>query len=150
MKKLALLILLFPLVFAGCKDQSEKDRELILEYISDNNLDALEGAEGLFYVIDSVGTGEQPDLTNQVTVDYEGYLLDGTIFDSSIQRGSPATFPLTGVIRGWQLGIPLFREGGSGVLIIPSELAYGNTSPSTLIPRNAVLVFDVNLLEVIE
>ena len=150
MKKLSILILLLPLVFSACKqDQSEIDRELILQYIADNNIDATEGAEGIFYVIDTVGPGEAPNLSSDVIVDYEGFLLDGSKFDSSIDRGAPSTFGLNSVIRGWQLGIPLFNEGGSGLLIIPSELAYGRSSPSNAIPRNAVLVFTIQLHEVI-
>ena len=150
MKKLSLLILLLPLVFMGCReDQAEIDRELILQYIADNNLDAQEGAEGLYYVIDTVGTGDAPNISNDVVVDYEGFLLDGSKFDSSIDRGAPSTFGLNSVIRGWQLGIPLFNEGGSGLLIIPSELGYGSGSPSSAIPRNSVLVFTIRVHEVI-
>ncbi len=139
-----------PLVFGACKkDYTEIDRDLILEYIANNSLDAIEGTEGIFYTIDTLGTGESPTIENDVVVHYDGYLLDGTKFDSSVDRGVPATFGLTQVIRGWQLGIPYLNEGGAGTLLIPSELGYGNSSPSTLIPKNSVLVFNVSLIEVI-
>ena len=147
MKYSALLLLLTVFFFASCKDQTEQDEELILQYIADNNLDAIAGSEGLYYVIDSVGAGAQPVLADEVKVDYEGFLLDGTKFDSSIDRGEAATFPLQGVIRGWQIGIPYFREGGGGKLLIPSELGYGKNGTGS-IPKNAVLVFNVDLIEV--
>lgn len=150
MKKFSLLILLLPLVFSACKkDYTEIDRDLILQYIADNNLDAQEGLEGVFHVIDTVGNGVSPDISSDVVVDYEGFLLDGSKFDSSIDRGAPATFGLNQVIRGWQVGIPEFSEGGSGWLLIPSEAGYGNSSPSDDIPKNSVLVFSIRLHEVI-
>lgn len=139
------------LLISACgKDQVEEDRALILDYIEDKGLDATEGSEGLFYVIDTVGNGVSPAVTDEVKVDYEGFLLDGTKFDSSVDRGAPSTFPLSGVIRGWQLGIPKFSEGGSGWLLIPSELGYGKNPPSgSVIGKNEVLVFWVKLYEVL-
>jgi FKBP-type peptidyl-prolyl cis-trans isomerase FkpA len=138
-------------LFISCskEDQREVDEDLIREYIADNSLDAQEGEDGLFYVIETEGTGARPDLSSDVTVHYEGSLLNGSVFDSSYERGMPATFPLSGVIEGWQLGIPLFKEGGKGKLIIPSHLAYGATPPpGSGIPDDAVLVFDIELLDV--
>lgn len=130
----------------SCNDQDQADEELIVEYIAENELDARVTEEGLFYVIDEEGTGDRPTIASTVTVDYEGLTLDGSKFDSSYDRGVPATFPLTGVIRGWQIGIPLFREGGSGTLLIPSDMAYGNNPPpGSGIGRNEVLLFNVEL-----
>lgn len=150
MRTIYLLLGLFFLVSACGKDQMEEDRALILQYIEDNGLDATEGSEGLFYTVDTVGNGVTPAVTDEVLVDYEGFLLDGTKFDSSIDRGQAATFPLTAVIRGWQLGIPNYSEGGSGWLLIPSELGYGKNPPSgSVIGKNEVLVFWVKLYEVL-
>lgn len=150
MKKTLLALMILPLFFACSKeDQREVDEDLIREYIADNSLDGREGEDGLFYVIGKEGNGARPELSSEVTVHYEGYLLDGDVFDSSYERGTPATFPLTGVIKGWQLGIPLFKEGGKGTLLIPSHLGYGsNPPPGSGIPRDAVLVFDIELLDV--
>lgn len=140
----------FALLLTSCgKDQLEKDEELILDYISDNGLTASRTAEGLYYVIEMEGTGIRPELSDDVTVHYEGFLLDGTKFDSSIDRGTPSTFPLLGVILGWQIGIPLFKEGGQGELLIPSHLAYGeNPPPGSEIGKNEVLRFTVELISV--
>lgn len=153
LKKLLFLALLLPLLFAGCKkvDQPAVDRDLILEYIENNNLNALEGEEGLFYVINTEGTGARPTINDDVTCTYVGFLLDGTQFDPR-DPGTPnntATFPLLGVIRGWQLGIPLIKEGGSITLLIPSALGYGSSPPpGSLITKDAVLRFEVDLIEV--
>lgn len=150
MKKTLFLILLGSLLLAGCKkDQLEIDKEKIEDYIAAKGLNAQVTDDDIYYVIDTPGTGLRPDLSNMVVVDYEGFLLDDTKFDSSLDRGQPATFPLSRVIRGWQLGIPLFQEGGSGTLIIPSQWAYGeNPPPNSEIGRNDVLVFWIHLIEV--
>ena len=102
---------------------------------------------GLQYSVKTEGTGKQPTAKSTVTVHYEGRLLDGTVFDSSIKRGEPATFKLDGVIKGWTEGLQLMKEGGEYTLYIPAELAYGDKgNPS--IPPNSVLVFDVKLIKV--
>ena len=102
---------------------------------------------GLQYSVKTEGTGKQPNAKSTVTVHYEGRLLDGTVFDSSIKRGEPATFKLDGVIKGWTEGLQLMKEGGEYTLYIPAELAYGDKgNPS--IPPNSVLVFDVKLIKV--
>ncbi|HWG85778.1 MAG TPA: FKBP-type peptidyl-prolyl cis-trans isomerase [Deinococcales bacterium] len=96
-----------------------------------------------------VGTGEEVAPSSTVTVHYYGRLADGTKFDSSCDGGEPATFPLTGVIRGWQEGMVGMKVGGQRRLIIPSALAYGETgTPGGPIPPNANLVFDIELVEV--
>lgn len=148
MKKLIYLLPVILLFTACTGDQSIEDEALILDYLSDNNLTAEVTAEGIYYIIEDEGTGTRPVISDRVEVHYEGRLLDGTVFDSSYDRNETATFGLNQVIRGWQIGIPLFKEGGKGKLLIPSAYAYGNSSPSNLIPRNSVLIFDVELIDV--
>lgn len=84
-----------------------------------------ETASGLQYVVEKEGTGAQPGATDEVTVHYTGKLLDGTVFDSSVNRGEPATFPLNRVIPGWTEGVQLMKEGAKYTFFIPSDLAYG-------------------------
>ncbi len=143
-----IFLLLGSLILAACEKQADKDQKLILQYIEDNNLNAIEGEEGLYYVIEIEGSGLAPTTSNNVTVHYEGFLLNGKKFDSSIDRGQVFSFSLSQVIRGWQLGIPKLKPGGKGKLLIPSQLGYGNQSPSPAIPKNAVLIFDVELISV--
>ena len=102
---------------------------------------------GLQYKVIKQGTGAKPKLTDKVKVHYKGTLLDGTEFDSSYKRGEPAEFPLNGVIKGWTEGITYFKEGGEGMLLIPSQLGYGSTD-RTGIPGGSVLLFDIKLLSV--
>ena len=106
-------------------------------------------ASGLQYEVLTAGTGAAPTADDQVQVHYEGKMLDGTVFDSSIARGQPVTFPLAGVIPGWTEGLQLMKEGGKTRFFIPSKLAYGETGAQT-IPPNSVLVFEVQLLKVIK
>ncbi len=136
------------LIFAtSCEKQEDKDREIILKYIADNNLNATEGPEGLFYVIERVGTGNNPNINSYVTVDYEGFLVNGQKFDSSLDRGQPSSFTLGAVIRGWQLGVPFIKSGGKGKLIIPSTLGYGpDAAGNGAIPPNSVLIFNIDLI----
>ncbi|WP_258189143.1 FKBP-type peptidyl-prolyl cis-trans isomerase [Stutzerimonas kunmingensis] len=101
---------------------------------------------GLQYEVVKSAEGRQPTEDDVVTVHYEGSLTDGTVFDSSIKRGSPIDLPVGGVIPGWVEGLQLMHVGEKYKLYIPSELAYGEQSPSPLIPANSVLVFDLELL----
>lgn len=130
------------------QEQARVDGELIKKFIADNKLNAKSTESGLYYVVEKEGKGNNPTLDSNVKVHYSGTLLDGTKFDSSYDRGEPAEFPLRGVIRGWQEGIPMFKPGGKGKLIIPSGLAYGSRQVGPTIPANSVLVFDIELLEV--
>ena len=117
----------------------------VAKYISDNNLTATYSGSGLYYVISTQGTGVQPNASSAVTVKYDGFLLNGTPFDSSPATG--ATFNLSGVIKGWQEGLTYFKKGGKGVLLIPSALGYGSQQTGS-IPPNSVLVFKIELLDV--
>ncbi|TVZ14679.1 FKBP-type peptidyl-prolyl cis-trans isomerase [Maribacter sp. MAR_2009_72] len=126
-------------------DFTAANEEEIITYINDNNLDAQKSASGLYYVIENQGTGAAPTASSDVTVAYKGYFSDGSVFDDS--QGDGITFNLSGVIAGWTEGITYFNEGGSGILLIPSRLAYGNAGRSG-IPGGAVLIFDIELQSV--
>ena len=150
MKKFALLILVFAFVTA-CNtnddtiDFKEKNNEDILAYIDKNNLEAQKSGSGLYYVIDELGSGEQPVATSNVTVAYKGYFLDGKTFDESDANG--ISFGLQQVIKGWTEGITYFKEGGKGKLLIPSHLGYGPQDHRD-IPGGSVLIFDIHLISV--
>lgn len=103
---------------------------------------------GLQYKIIKPGSAKKPKPTDQVTVHYKGTLIDGTTFDSSIDRGEPAKFPLNGVIPGWTEGLQLIGEGGKVFLYIPFNLAYGEAGMGNVIPPNSTLVFEVELLKI--
>lgn len=103
---------------------------------------------GLQYQVIKEGTGRQPKATDAVVCHYKGMLIDGTLFDSSIQRGEPATFPLNGVIAGWTEGLQLMKEGAKYRFFIPYNLAYGEHGAGQQIPPFSALVFDVELIEV--
>lgn len=107
-------------------------------------------ASGLQYMVEKEGTGAQPAATDEVTVHYTGKLLDGTVFDSSVSRGEPATFPLNRVIPGWTEGVQLMKEGGKYTFFIPSDLAYGPQGVPNAIPPHSTLIFDVELIKVIK
>jgi len=148
-KHLCYISILTGLLFFSCtkaeKRQLEKDIEEIEEYLEDNNLTAECTASGLRYIIDEQGNGEAPTLSSSVTVAYRGFYPSGATFEESPSDG--ITFQLGGVIEGWQEGIQLFNEGGSGTLYIPSGLAYGPQGNSS-IGGDAVIFFDIELLEV--
>ena len=105
-------------------------------------------ASGLQYMILKEGEGKSPKATDKVRCHYEGMLIDGTLFDSSLQRGEPADFPLNGVIAGWTEGLQTMKVGGKTRFYIPSELAYGDQAVGN-IPAGSTLIFEVELIEVI-
>ncbi|MEO7198842.1 MAG: FKBP-type peptidyl-prolyl cis-trans isomerase [Dokdonella sp.] len=104
-------------------------------------------ASGLQYQVVKQGTGPKPKETDTVKVDYTGTKIDGTTFDSSVERGEPATFPLNGVIKGWTEGLQLMPVGSEYKLFIPADLAYGENAPPS-IGANATLIFDVKLISI--
>jgi len=106
-------------------------------------------ASGLQYKVITPGTGAKPLATDNVKVHYKGTLLDGTEFDSSYKRGTPAEFPLANVIPGWTEGLQLMPVGSKYEFYIPSELAYGQRAPQTIGP-NQTLIFEVELLEIVK
>lgn len=105
-------------------------------------------ASGLQYVVEKEGTGAQPTAQDEVTVHYTGKLLNGQVFDSSVNRGEPATFPLNRVIPGWTEGVQLMKEGAKYTFFIPSDLAYGPQGVPGAIPPHSTLIFDVELIKV--
>ncbi len=105
-------------------------------------------ASGLQYEIIRPGTGPVPKATDTVVTNYEGKLINGTVFDSSYKRGQPATFPVNGVIKGWVEALQLMKTGAKWKLYIPSDLAYGERSAGPLIGPNSTLIFDIELLEI--
>ena len=148
--KTNLLALLF-IFFISCSDDDKSvdyvslnDQE-IQNYLSSKNLQAEKSASGLYYIIDSEGTGVQPTTRDQVRVAYKGYFTNGNVFDQSPSTG--VSFNLQQVIRGWTEGITYFKEAGSGLLLVPSHLGYGSQD-SRGIPGGSVLIFEINLIEV--
>jgi FKBP-type peptidyl-prolyl cis-trans isomerase FkpA len=116
------------------------------KYLADNKITAKPTASGLIYIETKKGSGAHPKSTDEVVVHYTGKLLDGKVFDSSVERGQPATFPLDRVIPGWTEAIQLMAKGGKATLVIPSQIGYGaqGTGP---IPPFSTLVFDVELID---
>jgi len=103
---------------------------------------------GLQYKVIEPGTGASPKSTDRVKVHYHGTLIDGRVFDSSVDRGEPITFGLDQVIPGWTEGLQLMKVGGKSRLFIPARLAYGERSAGALIEANSTLVFEVELLDI--
>ena len=103
---------------------------------------------GLQYQVLKEGNGKKPSAKDSVKCHYEGFLIDGTVFDSSVQRGEPAVFGLQQVIAGWTEGLQLMQEGAKYRFFIPYRLAYGEGGAGALIPPFAALIFDVELIEV--
>ena len=105
-------------------------------------------ASGLQYEVIEEGTGAMPKASDDVTVHYTGKLIDGTVFDSSVERGAPATFGVTQVIPGWVEALQMMKEGAKWRLFIPSQLAYGPNGAGGVIGPNSTLIFDVELIKV--
>jgi len=127
--------------------QFKADTTAIRTFVTANNIPALKDSYGIFYQILEPGSGTVSYVNStKITADYEGKLLNGTVFDST--KGTPASFLLGNVIAGWQIGIQKIQKGGKIRLIIPSYYAYGTQSPSTLVPANSVLDFTITLTDV--
>jgi FKBP-type peptidyl-prolyl cis-trans isomerase FkpA len=111
---------------------------------------ATKTASGVIVTTVKPGTGPSPTASDKVKVHYTGTLIDGTVFDSSVQRGQPATLPLDGVIKCWSEGIPTMKVGGKAKLVCPAEVAYGDRGAPPRIKPGATLVFEVELLEIVK
>lgn len=114
-----------------------------------NNPNVVTLPSGLQYEVIREGNGKKPKATDRVRCHYEGTLLDGTLFDSSIKRGEPAVFGVNQVIKGWVEALQLMSEGAKWKLYIPSELAYGVQGAGDIIPPYSTLIFEVELIEVL-
>ena len=132
------------------KKAEDAAREAGRKFLEENkkNENVKETPSGLQYVVEKEGEGAQPSATDEVTVHYTGRLLDGTVFDSSINRGEPATFPLNRVIPGWTEGVQLMKEGAKYTFFIPSDLAYGPQGIPGAIPPHSTLIFEVELIKI--
>lgn len=128
----------------------EANRKQEAEFLAANkkDKDVIVMASGLQYKVLKEGSGAKPGPASVVTVHYTGTLPDGTVFDSSVQRGQPATFPVNGVIRGWTEALQLMSTGSKYKLFIPSALAYGSRGAGQQIGPDQMLIFEVELLEV--
>jgi peptidyl-prolyl cis-trans isomerase A (cyclophilin A) len=135
---------------AGAKAEAKAkaEKEKMDKVLNETYGSAKTTASGLRYIIEKEGQGENPKATSSVTVHYTGYLLNGNKFDSSVDRGQPATFGLNQVIPGWTEGLQLLKPGGKAKLIIPANLGYGENGYPPVIPPNSWLVFDVELIKV--
>ena len=131
-------------------EQIKDNKTLGREFLEQNakNDSVTQTQSGLQYMVLKEGTGAKPGAEDTVTVHYTGKLLDGTVFDSSVDRGEPTTFPLNAVIPGWTEGLQLMSEGSEYRLFIPSELAYGSKGAGNKILPNSTLIFDVQLIKV--
>lgn len=145
----SIFLLVFAVLFAtGCSKDSllEHDIAIIEQYLKTHNLSAQSLSSGLYYIIEDPGSGSgYPAPGSVVKVRYTGFLPDGQIFDQTIGNQF-VPFNLDNVIEGWKQGIPLFRKGGKGMLLIPSTLGYGNRQVGP-IPPNSVLLFEIELVD---
>ncbi len=129
---------------------AEKNLKIGQEFLAENKKKSgIESTEsGLQYRIITEGKGPKPTAADTVTVHYRGTLIDGEEFDSSYKREQPATFPLNGVIKGWQEALPMMKEGGKWEIFVPSDLAYGPKSAGEKIGKNETLIFEIELLSI--
>lgn len=133
------------------QNKGSNNREDGLKFLAENRKKqgVTELPSGLQYQVLKEGDGEIPTATDQVKCHYHGTLIDGTVFDSSVQRGQPAVFPVNGVIQGWVEALQLMSTGSKWRLFIPSELAYGSNGAGGAIGPHSTLIFDVELLKII-
>ena len=132
------------------QEQAEKNAQEGKNFLAENakKPDIITTKSGLQYQVLQQGTGKSPKLTSIVKVNYEGRLIDGTVFDSSIARNHPVEFKLNQVISGWTEGVQTMKEGGKSRFFVPSNLAYGDVGAGDAIGPNSTLIFDIELLEV--
>ncbi len=146
MKYFSIIVLSLVAIISCEKQQSqaEIDDEIINNYLSDNSLEAEYHSSGLYYHIVEPGSGGNPDLSSTVEVMFRGYLTNNQVFDET--DDGTIEFPLSNLIKGWQIGIPLLQKGGKGILYLPSALGYGSYSDRS-IPANSVLIFEIDLVD---
>lgn len=131
--------------------QGKENLETGLQFLAENRekKGVVETASGLQYQVLVEGDGEKPSPADEVKCHYHGTLIDGTVFDSSVQRGEPATFPVNGVISGWVEALQMMSTGAKWRLFVPSDLAYGDRGAGGAIGPHSTLIFDVELLEIV-
>lgn len=131
-------------------DKAEKNLKEGQDFLAENKTKAgvTELPSGLQYEIITEGTGAKPSAHNTVTCHYHGTLINGTIFDSSVQRGRPASFPLSQVIKGWTEGVQLMPQGSKWRFFIPPSLGYGDRQVGPTIGPNSTLIFEVELIDI--
>lgn len=131
-------------------DKANENLKAGQEYLASNRLKpgVTELPSGLQYEVLTEGVGVKPKATDKVTCHYHGTLIDGTVFDSSVKRGQPATFPLNAVIKGWTEGLQLMSTGSKWRFFIPPQLGYGERQVSAQIGPNCTLIFEVELISV--
>ena len=136
------------ILFQRNQDKAAKNLEAGLAFLETNkaNENVVVRESGLQYEVLKQGDGEFPTQSSNVTCHYHGTTIDGSIFDSSVQRGQPATFPLNRVISGWTEGVPLMQVGSKFRFFIPPSLAYGDRQVGSDIGPNSTLIFEVELL----
>ena len=135
------------------QEEAARNKEEGEEFLAENkSKDGVQTTEsGLQYIVLKEGTGEKPTTASKVKVHYHGTLIDGTVFDSSVDRGEPTEFGVTQVIKGWTEGLQLMKVGAKYKFFVPSNLAYGgNPRPGGVIKPNSTLIFDVELLEIVK
>ena len=132
------------------KDKAEANLKAGQDFLAANKSKPgiVELPSGLQYQVLTEGTGPKPTAANKVTCHYHGTLIDGSVFDSSVQRGQPATFPLSQVIKGWTEGVQLMATGSKWRFFIPPHLGYGERVVSAKIGANSTLIFEVELLSI--
>lgn len=146
-----ILVFLLPLAFIACNLDPIDVPEIvplptIEAYLDSNSINAIEDSSGLYYVIEEMGTGDMPTLSDSVVVKYTGRLTNDYQFDSS--NGNAVTFKLSGLIEGWKIGLQLLNRGSKATFYVPPSLGYGaNGIPGTVIVPNAGLIFDVELID---
>jgi len=148
----SLFMALFVLLFVSCnsddddfgKDYKAENEQEIQAYIASNNLDATRTSTGLYYVVNVEGEGAEISATSDVSVRYKGFYTDGTLLEEN--PGSGVSFNLQQVIPGWKEGLQYFNEGGNGMLLIPSHLAYGSEDVNG-IPGGSVLIFEIEVID---
>jgi FKBP-type peptidyl-prolyl cis-trans isomerase len=145
MKYLSIVLLFVALLTACEKDQTKVDEKIILDYLEEHGLTAEKHASGLYYQTVREGNGIRPDQMSTIQVQYTGYLTDGVVFDEA--RGEDTLeIQLYNLIQGWQIGLPLMKNGGNTIFYFPSEMGYGENATG-VIPENSVLIFDIELLD---
>jgi FKBP-type peptidyl-prolyl cis-trans isomerase FkpA len=130
----------------GVSSEKKKGEDFLVKYLLTNTR-AVKTASGMIFNEMLAGTGAQATEASTVLVHYHGTLIDGSVFDSSVDRGEPIKFPLRNVIKGWQEGVSMMKAGGKATLVIPSDLAYGDNGSPPVIPPGATLIFEVELIE---